>query len=359
MRILITVKWLSGGGAERVASLWANGFAQRGNDVSIVTMLPNDFKYHLDERIRLTSLNISGYPIVKQLKYIRRLREYVKANKPDVIISLLNPGALYAKCATIGLGIPIINTEHNCFERPKEEPMSYFERVNKFCLNNLYNCVTVLTEADFKLARKSVKNVVVLPNPLSFEPVNAIPVRENKHILSVGRLDSGYCKGFDILLAAFKEVHERYKDWSLEIAGGGSESSFAKYLELAKDLGIEDCTEFSGFTADIKQKYQNSPIFVSASRFEGFGMAIIEAMSQGCACISSSFRGRQEEIIRDETEGIVYCDNNAHTLAQNIMRLIEDKDLLNHIQTNSIERSKDFSLDIIMNKWEQILNEAL
>lgn len=356
MKILITVKSLVGGGAERVASLWAEGFSRYGHDVSVAVMDVSERDYRLPLSVDIIRIPCEGISPLRQLKYILSLRKVIKSIRPDLIISLLNPSALYSYIASLGINIPIINTEHNCFERPKEEPMGGFEYFNKYYINRLFHAVTVLTQVDYNLVSGKIKNIYVLPNPLSFEVIDKIPQRTLKKILAVGRLDSGYCKGFDILLKGFSIVCKTHKEWTLEIIGSGSEESQKKYRNLALQLGIEDYVSITGYTTNILEKYRESEIFVSASRYEGFGMALLEAMSQGCACVSTSFRGRQEEIIREESEGLICRSCSPEILAENILKLINDVPKRRNIQSNAIIRAKDFSIDIIMDKWNVILS---
>lgn len=357
MKLLITVKTLTDGGAERVASLWANGLVARGHEVIIVINTTRECSYAIDERIRVYNLHAKvKNKILSHASYIINLRRFIKKNMPDAIINILNPGAVYDYMATIGFNIPIINTEHNCFERPDEEPMGRFEYLNKYYINRLFYAVTVLTQVDYNLVLGKIKNIYVLPNPLSFEVIDKVPQRTSKKILAVGRLDSGYCKGFDILLKGFSIVCKTHKEWTLEIIGSGSEESQKKYRNLVSQLGIEDCVSISGYTTNILEKYRESEIFVSASRYEGFGMALLEAMSQGCACVSTSFRGRQDEIIREESEGLICSSCSPEILAENILRLINDEPKRRIIQSNAIIRAKDFSIDIIMDKWNLILS---
>ena len=78
-------------------------------------------------------------------------------------------------------------------------------------------------------------------------------------------------------------------------------------------------------------------------------------MSQGCACIASDYKGRQREIIRNENEGVLCEPENITQLAEAIKRLINEKEKREHIARNAIERSKEYSLDKIMQKWDEIL----
>ena len=93
-----------------------------------------------------------------------------------------------------------------------------------------------------------------------------------------------------------------------------------------------------------------------SSRYEGFGMVLIEAMSQGCACIACDYKGRQSEIIQNDSQGIICPVEDVDSLASAIERMILDKSYREKCQYNAIERSKFYSLDNTMDRWETIIN---
>jgi GalNAc-alpha-(1->4)-GalNAc-alpha-(1->3)-diNAcBac-PP-undecaprenol alpha-1,4-N-acetyl-D-galactosaminyltransferase len=357
MKIFIITPCLNHGGAERVSVMLANGFSNLGNDVSVVTDLYVDVAFELDKKVRKLNLvnEVNPYgKIIKWLNSIYLLRKYLNKYKPDVIIGFMNVCSLVGKLASLGLNIPVVMTEHNSFERPMTAPFSIADRISKFWINKIYNCMTVLTEADEKVVSKKLNNVYVMPNPLALEPVEKIPFKENI-ILAAGRLDAWYCKGFDVLVKAWGLISKKYPDWTLQIAGTGSLDSMEYLNDLARKYEVEEQIEFLGFRKNIIELYKKSAIFVLSSRYEGFGLVLIEAMSQGCACVACDFGGRQHEIIRNDDEGLLCKPDGEHEMAKLIDRLIGDERLRTNIQNKSVERSKDFAIDKIVVKWDNLL----
>lgn len=352
--IAIFIEQLRDGGAERVASLWAHGFAQKGFQVTIVTDLSKKIDYKIDGRVKLYDLHKYGYIFDKKhlLRNVLNLRKVIKDVKPDVIITVLYPLDLLSLLATINMSIPIVNTMHNSFERPKGGEYSLQARFVRFYVNRFFSHVTVLTEADKKYIGKRIKNISVLPNPLTFEPKRDIPAKE-KFILAAGRLDVWYCKGFDILLKAWVRLQASYPEWKLKIAGGGDSTPLKK---ICSDLGIENRVDFLGFV-DIKEQYENAEIFVLSSRYDGFGMVLIEAMSQGCACIACDYKGRQREIIADDHQGIICSPEDIEGVSKAIQNLIENDNYRKYLQKNAIDRSHAFRLPNIMQKWDEIFEK--
>ena len=317
MKIMIICSRLSFGGAERVAVLWANGFVNSGNEVIIVSNLLEECTYKVDERIVLYNLvSTNNDKIKKWGSAIWNVRRGVKKENPDVIIGVMETCSLVAKLATFGLQVPIIMTEHNSFERPTSAPMTKRAFLFKYYVNRIYKHVTVLTTADKLFIGDRLKSISVMPNPLALQPILSVP-QKGRTILAVGRLDDWHYKGFDVLIKSFAKLLNdskvaeprsqfkindiafkiREEGWKLQIAGSGSEKNLNYLKQLCKENGVEDNVEFLGFRKDVEKLYQETSIFVLSSRYEGFGLVLIEAMSQGCACIACDYKGRQREII--------------------------------------------------------------
>lgn len=359
MRIQIFAQSLSTGGAERVASLWATGFVNQGHEVQFALMEGEDAPrtYPIPDSVSVVSANSSKKGFLKNfIGRFKRTGQLISQFNPDVIIVVVHVQDLPIWFYTRGKKIKIIQTEHNSFERPSEAPMSKFERFRKYYRNRLFDAVTVLTQADAEVIGSKLKHVYVLPNPLAFEPVSIIPSKK-KIILAVGRLDVYYTKGFDVLIKAFAKVHTSYPDWTLKIVGSGKDRSLIFLMGLAENEGIKNKLEFVPFTNNIQSLYQEAEIFCLSSRFEGFGMVLIEAMSQGCACIACDYKGRQREIIEKKDYGLLCPVNNVIALQESIESLICKEELRRKLQQNSPKRAIKYSLEHIMIRWDEIFKK--
>lgn len=357
MKIFIHVNALTGGGAERVASLWATEFAKRNHKVTVI--IRNDGRpvtYTPSEAVKVVRIGPDkGNKVTKYISRLRQARSLMIKERPDVIIGVLNNATIEAYIASRGLGIPVINTEHNSFERPESAKMPLSLRFKKMVLNRIYNYVTVLTSADKDIAAKHFKHVSLMPNPLAFEP-NAseemINLKE-KIVLASGRIDTWHCKGFDLLIEAWAK--SQHQGWTLKIMGTGPQQSFTLLQNIARKYGVEDSIQFPGYSTNPLDDYKQASIFVLSSRYEGFGMVLIEAMSQGCACIAADYKGRQNEIIHDT--GLAVDTENANQIADAITTLINDSQLRKELQLKAIERSKEYLPSKIGDKWEVIFQK--
>lgn len=365
MKILVMAQSLTGGGAERVASLWIRGFVEQQHKVGLVMYhRPNSKEtYPIPDGVaRYYIGNWLAHKLHRRCYidtyFVRKLREIVLDFRPDLIIGVLHPWAEWARKATKGMGILIINTEHNAFERPADFPLSKRERRRKYVWNKRYDHVTVLNEADKACVEGVLLNVSVLPNPLAFQPASLIPEKQNI-ILAAGRLSVWASKGFDILIAAWGQVAPKHKEWCLQIAGTGKEKDKEAIMEMIEYAGVLRQTTLLGYVEDMLPIYQRSAVFALSSRYEGFGMVLIEAMSQGCACVACDYKGRQKEIITNDNEGIICPTEDVESLANALERLITDETFRQKLQQGAISRSHYYSLDNTMKRWDTILSEKV
>lgn len=356
MKIFVVCNKLCFGGAEKVGVMLANGLLRRGHQVYVVADMEYPQTYETDAGVCL--LKLYSYSNSKTLRWISallNLRSYFKKYRPEVVIGITESCSLISLFAGVGLHIKVIETIHNSFERPKERPMKSYEKLFKFHLSKLFPCVTVLTQADKQVIGNKLYNVVVMPNPLSLTPISAVPQKE-KIILAAGRLEASYTKGFDLLVEAWGKIANQYPDWILEIAGHGTSRQIAEFNQLLVKNKCKDRVKLLGFQQNMEPLYKRASIFVLSSRYEGFGMVLVEAMSQGCACIACDFKGRQKEIIRKIQEGMICPVGSSEVIQKAIAGLVENTEMRENIQKNAIERSKAFLYDTIINKWEDLLN---
>lgn len=355
-KITFLVSCLTHGGAEKVCALWINGFVERGYEVScILTNENRPISYPIPTNVCVRSLHhVQGGKIKRTLSTIFQIRHALKELRPEILITVIHPLGLWGLIASWGLNIRIINTEHNTFDRPDYAPLSRMVKFNRNFVNRFFEKVTVLTQADIQYTNNRFKNLVHLPNPLSMKPVDNVPGKKNI-ILAVGRMEAWHVKGFDLLIDAWGELHREYPEWKLQILGGGDAVYRNRLIDQAKTNGTINAIDFFDFTDNPRQFFQDASIFILSSRYEGFGMVLLEAMSQGCACVACDYKGRQSEIINTPACGLCCETNSTESLKDAMKKMLDDKEYRESVRMNAIERSKEFSLDKIMNKWEEII----
>lgn len=126
---------------------------------------------------------------------------------------------------------------------------------------------------------------------------------EGPTILALGRLAAN--KGYDLLVRAFKLVHDRYPEARLHLAVGGEDMGegeqklFDELKNITKELDIEDAVVFGGYISDedLPDYYRSADVFVLSSRYEPFGMTAIESMACGTPTVVTCHGGLWRAVI--------------------------------------------------------------
>ena len=309
----------------------------------------------MDERVNLlplyAQLHRSHSFLFRYFSILYRGRKIVKKIHPDIVIGVMPVFFVLAKLVTLGLKIPVIASDHTSFS--KNSVMRF--RFIRFHLYPFADAVTILTHLDYSLLGNKLPRKVVMPNPLSYPVFSKKSIRR-KNILAVGRLDVWKIKGFDMLIEAWEQLACKFPDWILEIAGTGSEKSYEELKSMVTVHGLENRINFLGFRTDIDSIMREASIFILSSRIEGFPMGLVEAMSQGCACVSFAIGGAVSEIITHDRNGIIVDDGDISSLAQELSVLMTDKDKRERLSKNAVQDISRFEADNIAQKWEELFS---
>lgn len=195
---------------------------------------------------------------------------------------------------------------------------------------------------------------LVIPNSLPFVSQKQSKC-EIKNIICVGRLE--YQKGFDLLIEAWSQINEFYPDWKITIYGNGTEHQLLSDLIISKNL--TESVTIKVPVNKIIDKYLESSIFILSSRYEGFGMVIIEAMACGLPVISYDCPEGPSEIINDGVDGFLVPLNDINELSKKISILIEDQNLRKAMGKRAKQNVRRYSKDNIMEEWRKLFNSLL
>ena len=209
----------------------------------------------------------------------------------------------------------------------------------------------VLTNEDAR-NWKGFNNLSVIPNPITKFP-EVVSECTRKHAIAVGRYT--WQKGFDMLISAWKSVYERHPDWMLDIYGPGNPTAFR---EQAKRDGVSSVVCCHEADADIYGRYAESSLFVLSSRYEGFGLVIVEAMASGLPVVSFRCPCGPEDIISDGEDGILVENGNIAKLADAICFLIENAAIRKQYGSAGKNNSKRYQEEGIMQKWIELFNNC-
>ncbi|MEC7264095.1 MAG: glycosyltransferase family 4 protein [Bacteroidota bacterium] len=352
MKIDFVINSLIAGGAERVMVLLADHFASKGHDVTIITFNePEEFKFSDNvKRVRLHHGKISNHTIrsIKNLtSYYRR-----KNNRPNVIIPFMTHGNFIGILVGRLLGIKVLSSEHN-------NHLKKTDRIGHFTKKYLYrysNALTVLTSFDVEYYKKNGAKVYIMPNPCSF---NILENRENpreKVAVAVGNLDRYHHKGFDNLIPLIAPVLKENPEWRLKIVGAGKDGLIF-LTDLAETHGISEQVEFTGFSSNVAEIMKKSEIFILSSRFEGLPMVMLEAMSQGLACVSYNCKTGPSDIIQDGVNGLLVEDQDQEAMANALRRIINDGELRSMLGKQALGSLERFDMNAIYENYLKIFKE--
>lgn len=370
------------GGVQRVTSILAEGFVDKGHQVYYLSTTEPSEKYPKDDRqFYVSSLSES---IGSQCS------EFVKQKNIDIII---NQAGVYDNITKIleivrknNDNVKILTVHHNCIACLNENyreillgnkgtvvtllknfldykvTWDFLKWKNRIKYRGLFtkslkisNRLVLLADKFenelFQLGVQNLKKVVAIPNPASFEAFPSAIAEKQNRIVFVGRLEYAQ-KRVDRLMEIYHKLHDTYEDWNFDIVGDGKERYWMEDYKKSHRL---DRIHFHGFQ-DPKPFLKKAKIFTLTSDFEGFGMVLLEA--QAFATVPVVFRcfSAIEDIVPRDTAVILeQFDNDLYV--SKVKELISLPASLASFARMSLANVTRFQSKKVVDQWLELFKK--
>lgn len=362
MKILYITNGIKGaGGLERVLSVKASYLAEQlGHEVHILTLNHRaaPLFYSFSSKIQLHDIEVVGNPLRYVSQYRKGIIQTMHSIQPDVI-SVCDDGLKAFFLPMLLPKIPLVYERHVSKQIAFGANPSWLKKISVSLQLHLMNVLgryfdqfVVLTEDN--LNEWNLPNAVVLPNPLSFYPETQSALA-NKTVIAVGK--HTHQKGFDRLLQSWAVILQTQSDWTLEIYGKFDDQYSLQHL--AKQLNIENSIRFFEPDPDIATRFLNASVFAFSSRFEGFGMVLIEAMACGVPCVSYDCPCGPSDIIRSGEDGFLVPNNDTVAFTKQLLQLIENRELRLKMGAQAKINVQRYLPEVVVKQWDELFKSLV
>ncbi|MBI5360228.1 MAG: glycosyltransferase family 4 protein [Planctomycetes bacterium] len=388
LKILFIITRLIHGGAQKMALSMAEQLSRRGHSVVLAcgpqagvegSLLPLARKMNI-EVIIVDGLVREEHPL-KDCLAMASLYWLIDSRRFDIVHTHTSKAGILGRIAARFAGTPaIVHSSHGHVFSPganipgvsnRKLMTKVFWLAEKIAAGMCHRIVT-LTEMEkldwLKLGLAPASKIEVLYNAIPLEEFNpdSVSAEEKARLKSslgleppqkivtiTGRLTSE--KGHDYLLETIKLVAGKMPFVRLLIVGEGPERT--ELEKLAREYGIAQNVIFLGLRNDVKHILAISDLFVLASRYEGFGLVLLEAMAMRVPVIATGVGG-VPEIIDDGVTGMLALHDRPDEFAAKITELLQNSEKADRIASAGRQIvMRDFSMDKMVDGFEKLYLE--
>lgn len=334
LHVALFVPSLRGGGAERVMVNLAEGFAQRGAQVDLVTVrAEGQYLALLSPMVKVIDLKAS-----RVLTSLPSLVHYLRREKPTTLVSAMDHANAIAVCAQRIARVPtrVIATVHNTPSQVVANARTLRARLLPVWTRFFYRWADKVVAVSQGVADELVhyvgipaEKVKVIYNPIvtpdlfqkAEEPLEHPWFQDGEPpvVLGVGRLTKQ--KDFPTLIRAFALVR-RQRLVRLMILGEGEERSMLE--ALVRELGIEQDVALPGFVQNPYPYMKKAAVFVLSSRWEGLPTVLVEALALGTPVVATDCPSGPREILQNGRWGYLAAVGDTTSLAESILCTMDD-----------------------------------
>lgn len=321
--------------------------------------------YPFPEKVRMTDLGINysedngkgawkkitGY-LRKRKEHKRKLTALLLKEKPDIVVSLYPSESSFIP--DIKDGSKKVLELHYCkffrLQYGRKGLLGWIDKLRTRQDEQIvrrFDKFVVLTNED-RGYWGNLPNIEVIPNA-AMHVSDAYSDVMNKRVIAVGRLD--YQKGFDRLVQAWQLVRHtgKFTDWKLDIFGQGEWREMLQ--QMIDKAELQDSVRLNRPTKQIGEEYVKSDMLVMSSNYEGFPMAMIEAMACGLPVVSFDYKCGPKDIIQPGINGLLVPNGDIQALADAMMKVMEDEAYRKMLSLNARKVVDTYSEQAVMSQW--------
>jgi glycosyltransferase involved in cell wall biosynthesis len=290
---------------------------------------------------------------IGQMLNLRKYRKEIKKIQPDVVICFEALVGSITAISLLGTDIPLLISERVNPNPAVYKPHKIAQTLRPIIYKRIATC-TVQTQGFAKWVQNNWKIMaVVTPNHIPNDWIFNRKSSENEvtKIVSIGRVEPQ--KGFDILLDSWAQLGSITSGKTLEIFGSSNNS---EYLEFLKEIAPSN-VHFHDAREDMKTVLDESSIFVSSSRFEGFPNVVLEAIARGVPTIAS-FSSDIINTLDNMNAVLGYEPEDVLTLTSHLRRIIEDSSARRELSIKANKAISQYTWDEVGSNWYLAIERA-
>lgn len=360
-KIAFHLNCLEQGGAERVVTNLANQFVEKGYQVLIATEWCGENEFQTDPRVRRVHVGLREGDekkphLLQILLRIKYLKDFIKAEKPDILIPFTRKPLYRGLMAAYFIKIPVLISI-------RTDPAGHYEELaDKLQIPVLFpraaGCVFQTEGAREFFAPRLQKNSRIILNPINPKYIGVpVPKKRTKTVVQSGRLVD--FKNQPMLIRAFVEVHKKHPDYDLKIYGGDSFDGTKEILEgLIAENQAQDYIHLMGASDTLEQDLVDAALFAFTSDWEGLPNALMEAMALGMPIVATDCPcGGPRTIMTNEVDGLLIPIKDQKALEDGINRLIENPDFAEKLGMEARKIAERANGEAVFEQWRDYIEE--
>ena len=352
------------GGLARIVIDKINWLVDHGYEVTLCNIEALDVVpyYETDARVKLLRGDMQTTPggILTRLKgtlaTLRRLKEIIRQEQPDVIVNAHTPLITWVLPFTCRR-IPKVMECHQSrqgLEVFNQWAMSKTARtLHRHAIRWIYgryDRYVVLTHGDQDSWR--LKNCIVIPNFSNYKPETEHPnPLSARQVIVLARLMPQ--KRIDLMIRIWAKVAREFPDWQLTVLGEGMQMEELKALAVAE--GVSESFRMPGAVRDVTSYLEQSSILCLTSEYEGFGIVLIEAMLKGLPVVAFEYVGVRD-IIEDGVDGYVVPFGDVDAYAARLRQLMASAEVRRRLRDNALVSVRKFDKEAVMQRWVELFH---